>query len=269
MHFLGLSLSGGKKTKTCLTVIEYFPSEQKVFLRYLYDKIGKSKTKSSDEELIAMIDNIGKGAKSLSVDVPVQLPICSRCRLKCPGVAKCRQKEVQWMRDKYIRLNEKSRPKKVVTPYTERCQDFFLTYELDEKFSPGHGLGANLAPLAARMQFLEKQLTVPVKEVFPRASLWRVGRSLGISKSALRFHKHAIDGDQARARILDELIRQDIAFLYVQDVRMMIENSWAFDSFICALTGLLDHMKQCEPRPKGYPKSAKWVSVPRKEIDWV
>ncbi|MCB0421589.1 MAG: DUF429 domain-containing protein [Bdellovibrionales bacterium] len=268
IKFIGLSLGGGKTTKSCLTVIEYFPLENKVFLRHLFENISRSQEMTSDEWLMETIKEVSKSSHSLYVNVPVQLPVCLRCRLKCPGVERCRQKEVQWLRDQYSEINKKLKPKRVLTPYTERCVDYFVTHLLEEKFDPGHGLGSNLAPLTARWQFLQKQTSLPVIEVFTKAALWRIGRSLGVSKNLLRFHKHAIDGREARSKILDSLIKRDTAFLYVQDIRLMIDNSHAFDAFVCGMTGLLNYKKQCEPRPKNYPKLAQWMALPKENIEW-
>ena len=42
-QFAGIALSGGKTEKTCVSVIEYFPGEQKTFLRHLVAQIGSDK----------------------------------------------------------------------------------------------------------------------------------------------------------------------------------------------------------------------------------
>ena len=72
---------------------------------------------------------------------------------------------------------------------------------------------------------------MPTIEVFPRLSLWRIGRSLNMQKSYLAFHKHQIGGDDARHAVLKELVRREIVFLYEQDVRLMVENPNAFNPF--------------------------------------
>ena len=87
----------------------------------------------------------------------------------------------------------------------------------------------------------------------PKLSLWRVGRSLGIQKSYLRFHKHSVDGEEIREAILGKLVEKDIAFIYDQDQKQMIQNGQSFDSFICALTAVLEFQGQVEKRPKGFP----------------
>ena len=105
-------------------------------------------------------------------------------------------------------------------------------------------------------------------EVYPKLSLWRIGRSLKIQKSYLRFHKHQAGGQEARQAILKELIRQEFAFIYEQDVRLMTENANAFDAFICALTAVLKFTGQCEKKPRDFPKSESWIEIPKDLVEW-
>lgn len=168
----------------------------------------------------------------------------------------------------YQKQIAEKRNHKLFTPYTERCIEQYITTELEEPFAPQHALGANQAPLWARAQFLLKRVNAPAIEVFPKLSLWRIGRALDIQKSYLRFHKHQIGGDDARLAILKELVRREIAFLYEQDVRLMVENTHAFDAFICALTAVLKYKGQCEKRVKGFPSQEGWIEIPKLDILW-
>jgi hypothetical protein len=59
-----------------------------------------------------------------------------------------------------------------------------------------------------------------------------------------------------------------VAFLYDQDMKMMVQNAQAFDAFICALTALLAHAGQTDARPPGFPRQEGWVQVPVPDIDW-
>ena len=99
-------------------------------------------------------------------------------------------------------------------------------------------------------------------------SLWRIGSALGIQKSYLRFHKHQVGGAEARQAILKQLVSREIAFIYEQDVRLMIDNSNAFDAFICGLTAILKFTNQCEKRPKDFPKAEGWIEIPKESIVW-
>ena len=59
-----------------------------------------------------------------------------------------------------------------------------------------------------------------------------------------------------------------IAFIYDQDFRTMVEDAQSFDAFICALTGVLRFLGQCERRPKKFPRSEGWIEIPKIQIDW-
>jgi hypothetical protein len=124
-------------------------------------------------------------------------------------------------------------------------------------------MGANLAPLTARAHFLLRWLKRPAIEVFPRLSLYRVGRNLGVSRSHLLFHKHVVSGEDSRKVILEKMISSQFIFIYEQDRRAMIENNQAFEAFLCALTAVLNFQGRCEPRPSDFPKSEGWIAIPK------
>ena len=42
VRFMGVSLSGGKNDKTCVTIVDYYPQHHKIFLKEIHDKIMKS-----------------------------------------------------------------------------------------------------------------------------------------------------------------------------------------------------------------------------------
>lgn len=266
--FLGVALAGGKSDKTCLAHLEYYPGQKKIFLSRLVDGIKTEGDISADLILHDEIINRAKNIELLAYNVPLTLPKCVSCRLKCPGYENCNEEEVLWMWDHYRKLQLEGSEKKLFTPYTERCVEQYLATELEEPFQLQHALGANQAPLTARAIFLNRRLKMKVIEVFPRLSLWRIGLVLHIQKSYLRFHKHQLGGAEARQAILKELQLREIAFFYEQDVRLMIENVNAFDAFICGLTAVLKFTNQCEKRPKDFPKAEGWIEIPKETIVW-
>jgi hypothetical protein len=103
---------------------------------------------------------------------------------------------------------------------------------------------------------------VPQIEVFPRLSIWRLGLELKVAKSHLRFHKHAVGGDESRKVFLNALCDKKNIFVYQQDFKAMVENNHAFESFICAYTAFLKYTKKTEPRPAGFPRSEAWIEFP-------
>jgi hypothetical protein len=55
----------------------------------------------------------------------------------------------------------------------------------------------------------------------------------------------------------------ELIFLYQQDIQKLIDNSDAFDAFLCGLTAYLLDLGKCEPRPKNFPKTESWIAIPR------
>ncbi|MBC86762.1 MAG: hypothetical protein CL677_06240 [Bdellovibrionaceae bacterium] len=267
-RFAGISLAGGKTDKAAIAIMEYYPKHRKVFLSHLIDKIKSDEKISGDLKIHQHLTQDFQPLNQVAFDVPLTLPKCLRCRLKCPGYELCSEPEISWLWDSYNKRNKQKRPKKLFTPYTERCTETYISSSLEEAFHPSHALGANLAPVFARGQFIQRRLKLKTMEVYPRLSLWRIGRSLGIQKSYLRSHKHSVEGETIRRAILEKLSEKNVAFLYSQDVRLMVSDSHCFDAFICAFTAILKSVKQCEAKPKGYPKSEGWVEFPAKKIDW-
>ncbi len=268
LRFAGVSLGGGKTDKTAVAQIEYFAAQKRLFLRSLFTNITSLDKKSSDLQLHEILTE--SKFKYVAFDVPLQFPICSTdCEPKCAGIEKCKAPHVKWMWDYYNKRNKTKRPNKLFTPYTERCAEMYISSELEENFFPGHALGANMAPLASRGAYVARRLKkVSLIENYPKLSLWRIGNSLDIPKTYLRFHRHSIDGDEARYYILSRIVEMNIAFVYQQDLRAMVENSNAFDAFIGALTAYLKFKGETEKRPKDFPKLEAWIEFPKQKITW-
>ncbi|WP_295901297.1 DUF429 domain-containing protein [uncultured Bdellovibrio sp.] len=266
-RFIGISLGGGKTDKACVAVLEYYPKHKKVFLSRLVEKIKSDEVHSADFKIHEIIDQY-EDIDTIAFDVPFRLPYCLECTRTCPGIEGCPEPHVRWMWEYTRKLHKKKKPRKLFTPYTQRCVEMYLSTELEEPFILQHAMGANTAPLLARAMFIKRRLSTPCIEVFPKLSVWRVGRSLNVMKSHLRFHKHSIGGDESRREILQALSTHNVAFVYDQDVKLMIENSHAFEAFICALTAFLQYKGQTEPRPEGFPKMEDWVEFPKISIKW-
>ena len=267
-RFIGLSLAGGKTDKACLAVVEYYPRYHKIFLTKIYDKIKNEEHLSADQKIIDIVNEYKDYTEYFAVDVPSVLPLCLQCKLKCPGAENCNQEHIKWMHKLNVKRNRNRKPKKIITPYTERSVELYINNELEESFQLAHAMGANTAPLLARAAFLKKRIKLNWIEVFPKLSLWRMGKSLSVSKNHLKFHRHAVGGDESRDIILEALSEHKLAFVYEQDFKLMISNSHAFEAFICALTGFLKYFKQTEKKPDGFPKKESWIEFPLEKINW-
>ncbi len=256
-------MAGGKTDKTCLAHIEYYPKQNKIFLSRLFEKIKTVGEVSADLQLHRLLDQTPGKFETIAFDVPLQLPKCMRCRARCPGYEDCTLSEIKWMWKQYRSLNKKRKPKKLFTPYTERCVEIYLAGYLEETFHLPHALGSNAAPLTARAQFIQRRLKSKAIEVYPKLSVWRVGKALGVGRSHLMFHKHAVSGEESRRLILSRLVEKNLAFLYAEDLRSMIENNQAFEAFIAALTAVLYFRGECEPRPRDFPRDEQWIAFPK------
>jgi predicted nuclease with RNAse H fold len=268
IRFAGVALGGGKTDKTAVAVLEFYPDQKRVFLRSLRERVSSKGEMTADHALLEVLTNDEKDLSTIAFDAPLQLPVCMRCDEKCPPLDTCKHPTVKWMQEMHKKRAKHKRPNKMFTPYTERAAEIYIANELEEAFHPSHALGANAAPLTARALYLAKRLKTPLIEVYPKLSLWRIGTALGIQKSYLRHHKHAVDSDEARLHILKALIDKEIAFIYQQDLRSMVENNVAFEAFIGAITAFLKFRGQTEKRPVNFPKDEIWIDFPREKIQW-
>jgi len=269
-RFIGVSLGGGKTDKTALAIMEYYPVQKKIFLSGLFDKIKTENEVSADQQIHRLITEGVPAAESVCFDVPLTMPKCLICVNRCPGYEACQEPEIQWMwrQHRNQQPKKKKSPPRLFTPYTERCVEQYLQTELEEPFHLSHALGANLAPLTARAQYIKRRLKLKTQEVFPKLSLWRIGTSLRLPESQLRLHRHWEGGQESRRSVLTKMVEKNLAFFYDQDVKLLVESPHAFDAFICALTGLLSFMGHCEPRPKGFPTQEGWLEIPKKSFFW-
>ena len=265
-HFAGLALGGAKSDRTSLAFIEYYPEQNKIFLNELVDKIKNEGELPADTLIIEELTKPQYKLGLLGINAPLTRPPC--LEHKCASIEACKSDEVAWMWEHYRRQSALKKNHKLFSPYTERWVDHYIATELEEPFPFTQTLGANTAPIWARARYLSRHIQVPMIEVNPKVSLWRIGRALLVQKSHLRFHKHQVEGDTARYAILKELVSRNIAFLYEADIRILVENIQAFDAFLCALTAVLQFKGQCEERPKDLPSTGGWIEIPKADIIW-
>ncbi len=263
IRFVGVSLAGGKSDKACVAILEYYPENKKIFLSRLFEKIKSDEKISGDSKIYQLIDQNHEGIAYVAFDTPWRVPTCVNCPCGCPGIESCKAPHIEWMWNHFNKNHKKKRPKKLFTPYTQRCIEMYLQTELEEPFQMQHAMGANTAPLLARAAFLQKRLTqVECIEVFPKLTMWRLGRSLKMMKSQLNDHRAAFGGDDSRAQFLQTLNDNDIAFIYNQDMKHMVDNNHAFEAFLCGYTGFLKYMGHTQKRPKDFPKTEDWIEFP-------
>ncbi|MBC7464630.1 MAG: DUF429 domain-containing protein [Bdellovibrio sp.] len=268
IRFLGVSLAGGKSDKACVALIEYYPKNQKIFLSRLYEKIKSEERISADLKIHELIEQNKDTLEYVAFDVPWRLPSCITCQLPCPGYEVCKEPHITWMWSHFETKNKKKKPKKIFTPYTQRATEMYMATELEETFMLHNALGSNTAPLLARANFITKRMPPQLKciEVYPKLTLWRIGRTLDVMKSHLRHHRAAFGGDESRRLFLHAMSERNLTFIYHQDMKQMIENSHAFDAFMCALTGFLKYKGLTEKKPVDFPPYEDWIEFPKASI---
>ncbi len=265
IRFLGLSLGGGKTDKASLAALDYYPQQRRLFLSKVIEKIKPEDELSGDTLLVQDLLSLQSRAVSLHTDVPFRLPSCILCSLPCPGHEACQEPHIRWMWAYENDQRRKKRPRKVFTPYTQRCIDLYLQTEYDEPFQTQHALGSNAAPLLARAIFLKKRIQMPWREVPTNAAVWRLGRGMQVMKSHLRSFRKSVGGEDARHAILEAFLERQTVFIYEQDRKILIRNHHAFEAFICSFVGFLEHKEAIEPRPANWPAYEDWPSIPKED----
>lgn len=266
LRFIGVSLAGGKSDKACVAILEYYPDNKKIFLSRLFEKIKSDENISGDLKIHDLINQNEESTKFVAFDTPWSLPFCMTCTLRCPGYENCKLPHIEWMWRHQDEKQKKKRPKKLFTPYTQRCIEMYFQTDLDEKFNLHHALGSNSAPLLARAHFIQRRVGVECIEAYPALTLWRLGKLLGVMRSHLKSHRAAFGGDEARAQFLSSLNENDIAFVYNQDLRQMVENNHAFEAFLCGFTAYLKYKGLTEKPPKDFPENEDWIEFPKADL---
>lgn len=266
VRFIGISLAGGKSDKACVAVLEYYPENKKIFLSRLFEKIKSEENISGDLKIHELVLQNVETLKYVAFDTPWRLPNCMTCQLVCPGFENCKLPHIEWMWSHQEERIKKKRPKKLFTPYTQRAVEMHFATELEEVFHLHHAMGANVAPLLARASFIQRRLPVECIEAYPKLTLWRMGKALNMMKSQINDHRAAFGGDESRAHFIQALNDHNIAFIYHQDAKNMVENNHAFEAFMCGLTAFLKYRNLTEKKPKGFPASEDWIEFPQENL---
>lgn len=243
-----------------MTTVDYYPKHNKIFLKDIKDKIPSDVETSQDKYLLDIVNKADKNLQTIAIDSPLGFPNC--LTHKCGGVEKCKAKTTKWHWAHYRKTKKKKRNLKLFTPYTERCVERHINYDLEEFFEIPEAFGSNKAPLAARSLYLKTKIKKKLIEVFPRLTVWRIGSKFKLSKNDLRNYRHSVYGYDCRLGFLQALIEQDLLFIYDQDLQKLVDNPHAFESMICALTAYLKHLGQTEKPPKNFPTQEGWIEYP-------
>lgn len=264
-RYLGLALGGGKSDRTALTVIDYYRPQHKAFVIDAFDAIGSHDQYTADEVLLEIMHEMG-AVKLLAVDAPLTLPPCMpTCARECKSVTACKRPAVKWMAGQYRKAKAKNPKLKCFTPYTQRPVDLYFRYEhpqlepfQDETF------GANLAPVAARMQYLKQRLQPKLKlaEVWPKLALFHSAKALGLPKDEALYYRHLEDGAGVRESFVQSIMDHSHLFIYDRDAKKFAANITAFDSLVCAWVALRAGQGRTVKFKKGLPLDSGWIELP-------
>jgi len=271
-RFLGLELSGPKNERSSLCVLDYSIKTHRLIVVDIETKLVGANQTAADEILISLVKQSLKDTHTfsgLACQAPLSLPPFFKHFLeKKEGAhfSRTKDSETRWMDQIWKKTKPRPRP---FEPYLQRPSEIWLKYHCTENFQLGDALGANLAPLTARMQFLKTRFPEPLFEVFPRATVTRIVSSLGLNKNITKDYSDLERGLQTREVFFEMLLKKfPQIFIYDKDLDSMITHLNCFHSFINAFTLFLESKDQCESRPKNFPQKSTWVEIPKKKIDW-
>jgi len=270
---LGFEVSGAKNDKSAVAVLDFYPKTERLILSEIEFKLSGIEEMSSDDFLLQTLQSYcpeGVRLNGCGVHGPLDLPpqFLESLADNDPAHPKSqlRQDQIAWMIEQWRRLKPSPRP---FSTYHERPCEIFLRYLTKEKFLCAEALGANLAPITARLQVLKSRLPHPLHEVNPRATLARLISSLGVNKNLYRDFSDLEKGVSVREKIFAEINKKaPQLFIYEKDLELMILNLNCFYAFLCAFQEHLIARDLAEVPPKNFPKGAGWIYLPKISLSW-
>jgi len=265
---LGLELSGPRTQRTTVAVLDHYRQSQRIVLSDLETpEVGSD---DPDESIVNIFRTLTDGQKhytGCAVHAPLSLPPALEINKKILSSAQVTKlAEVKWMHEMWKKIKDRPGP---FVPYLHRPAEIWLRYKAVERFGDVMSFSTTGAALSARMQYLQHQLAGPLNETFPRAAVKRLSESLGIRNFVHKKYTDLEHGITAREEFLIQLsMKMPQLFLYDKDVEKMILGVNFFNAFICAFVQHLVTRGEFEAPPKGYPKNATWIYIPRIHTNW-
>lgn len=268
--FGGLSLAGGKRRGTSLVLLSLNDRDSKLAITEIFGNLGSTATQSADQVLLRVINKRGDHPSILGINAPLSLPPCITCQLPwCPGHENCKVNSIEWMRDASLRLSKIHKNAKKTLPYTERPVEIFLRENLPYWLDVPGAYGANISPLAARVQYLKRHISLETKliEVLPRLTFHALASGLDLSDESARYYKEPEDGAASRAQFLRSFRERYPVFINERDLELIILNPPTFDAMLAAITAYYSRLSLCEAPPLDFPDHEGWVYFPKDNIE--
>ena len=182
------------------------------------------------------------------------------------------------MRAQYLKAKARNSKLKHFTPYSQRPVDLYFRYKHSEpNLFQDETMGANIAPQASRMAYLIRHLPdLHLIETWPKLVLYHLVKPLKLSKREVLDYRHLERGVGVRTRVLERLVEKSQLFIYERDLKKLVTNMDAFDSFICAWVAMMTDLERvvefkrtCRSSPAGskYPNYDWLCAQKAAEID--
>ncbi len=264
-QFLGIDLGGAKSSRTALATLDYYPREEKLFLLDIVLGIGPEGGQTGDEALLEIIAECEGTLAAIGVSAPLSLPRCFECTsAKCVSSKKCSDPGVKWAQSLKLKGS-------AFLPYTQRPveqwvrADVFPRLSAHARFEVDEALGANKAPLAARIRYLRRFFPkkTALFEIWPKLTAGVLGTLFRVPGSTLANLRQLEVGEAARARFLEIVLDRCDIFVYDRDLRKLTQHLSAFDAFLIAYTSFLAKTGHSQRPPKAFDPKWGWVQFPR------
>jgi hypothetical protein len=263
--FAGIHISGPNAAKTAFVGLKGRFSVATLEVFCVYDRIGSTARKLSDERVIEIIGSHGP-FEEIFIDCPLSVPPCVSCpRPQCPGVIACEDMSVAYMHS----LAEKSKKdKKFFNPQTLRLWDSLFWQRRDElKIEPTYS--PNMAPLVTRARVLQKRIAaegwgVNLQETSVAYALGEMERTLRISESLPRDYRNFEIGRRRREQILQTMAERSWIAPWTdhESFERIAANVETFQAYVTAFVAAVSHEGFYQVRPSSMPALEGWVYLP-------
>jgi|GEM_PF-1541994 len=263
-RFVGLELAGPHSERSAIVVLDEYPRSERLVVSEVLSGLGAAESKSSDTHLCELLAEITQPA-----DGGTFMGLVTQAPLSLPPFFKSTQaslSESLWMNELWNRTKPKPRP---FLTYLNRPLDVWMRYFTPERFQVPEAMGANFAPLAARIQALLPQLPSPLHECHPRASMSRIVSGSSLNRFWPKLYTDTEKGLMVREEFLQRLLQLcPQIFVYEGDLETLVVELPAFQALLSTLSLVLHSKGRCDPRPEGFPESASWPLLPRQRLRW-
>lgn len=263
----GLELTGPRVPRSTVAVLDYYPKSKRLILT---DLVAPGiETEDLDQALIAYFDaHLGERAlikkSRIATNAPLGFPPFLAKKM---GTSRnTYNEEVEWMESTWTKL--KPQPRRFLD-YVHRPVEIYLRHLCPERFAFADAIGSNQALLTSRILKLKENIKSKMHECSPRASFYRICKSLRARTFILKSYSSLSDGLEARKDFMQLLQkRMPELFIFEESMENLILHLHAFHAFTMALSLHIDNMGYCERPPPHFPKKSGWMILPRQHIDW-